>query len=214
MRFAFFINVTSTHTVIDLFDAATMQDDDSKLASLVFDIGKNGPEFAGLNLGHVPGKADKLTIKKLCRLTDVCASEAAEHKLKNGYSPLLVARALLATESVQVAYDTTLGKYRCVTTMKEGLNAYELVGLPGMAVEAKDEEQAVRLAKKEVTDAMQANPESASKLVAFFSGGCKVKELKSGKLPTFTAVSALAHGKDEDKLAALPIKVAHGKDEE
>jgi hypothetical protein len=117
----------------------------------------------------------------------------------------VVVRALVADRAVQVVYDPSMKKLRCCSTMQEGADTFELVGTT-LTVQGKDEEHAVRIGKKEITNRMEEKPEDAGELVKFFTSGCKVKKLNSGKVPDFIKVADLAQP-GEEKLAAAVIKI-------
>ena len=184
---------------IELFDAATCCENPVRIGTIVFTKKEKTYVFESLILGN--GKRvfseDASLIRKLSK-----AFDAAESK---DFTPLVVVRAMVADRGVQVVYDSNLKKLRCCSTMQEGADTYELVGTI-LTVDAKDADQAVRLGKKEVTAAMEETPENAAALVKFFTGGCKVKKLSSGKLPSFIMVAELAQP-GEEKLASTIIKI-------
>lgn len=205
MRLAFFILPSvALFQQVELYDATTVSQGGKPIGRLVF----SKPDAKGLlAFDHlqIPGpitKCDQLTTRKIAKVF-----EDAENK---SGSPLVVCRSLLASRSVQVTFDPQQKRFRCCITMKEGLDVYEAVGTT-FQVEAKDEEIALRLAKRAVTEAMQEQPESAAELVKFFTGGCKIKKVVSNKLPPFTKVPDLMQA-GEEKLAAAPIRL--GKDED
>ena len=217
MRFAFHL-ITPSPTVvdIDLFDAST-----------VSDLGKGAPALARVHYERTSTKAkwivtnvsipslisklDVLTVKKISKANIKAMTEATE---KDGLTPLVFLRAVLADRGVQVAFDPAQNKYRCVSTMKEGSDSYEVLGVGSTwTIEAKDEDTAVRIAKREVANEMADKPESASKLVGFFTGGCKVKKVVSGALPEFVKIESLAASPEEAKLSTTPVKVAVKEDE-
>lgn len=207
MRLAFH-PVLSAHVLkVSFFDASTVSQEgaDAKpLASVEFQ--KNGKKWlhVGVSWTSILSKSDLLVIKKLAKANVASLSEATE---KDGYTPLVFLRALLAQGSVQIVWDASQKKYRCVSTMTEGSDAYEVLGVGATwTIEAKDEETAVRIAKKEVANEMADAPEKAAKLVGFFTGGCKVKKVTSGALPEFLKIESLAASPEEEKLAKTPIK--------
>ena len=218
MRLAIYLNLlTSTHLAIQLFDAANLSTEKAgavPLASVEFEKSKNRWNYRGALLPNILSRAETMTVSKLVRANAEALTEGETIKA-TGITPVLLVRALLSRRAVQVTLDTAAKKFRCVSTMKEGLNTYNLQGLPfGMSVDAEDEEQAVRIAKKEVTAAMIDSPEKAASLAAFFTGGCKVKQATSGALPDFVKLESLADSPAEEKLAKTPVKLASAKDEE
>lgn len=219
MRFAFLLAATVGNIMsVELYDAAEASNSrPHPLATLIFTNDNGKMVYDGLNISGAVRKSDQLTIRKLARVFASAEEEelACTKQKEARYSPLFIARALVSERNVQIVFDPSAKRFRCCTTMTEGANVYELLGTGGLTVEAKDEEHAVRLGKREVTEQMQEHPDTAGKLVAFFTGGCKVKEQASGKLPDFVQVASLAQGPAEIKLAATPIKLAMpAKDEE
>ncbi len=128
-------------------------------------------------------------------------------------SPLVLCRNLIAARSPQVVYDESLKKWRNVATMKDGDNVWELVGLKDKTVTAKDETSAVGRAKKLVAELMAEKPTEAANLAAFFTQGCKVKQISSGKAPEAASIAALANP-DEATLAKTPVKMVPKSDAE
>lgn len=216
MRFAFHLIAPSATVLnIDLFDASTVSDGGKNTPTLAR-VHYERPSAKGkwivtnVSIPSLIGKLDVLTVKKIAKANIKAMVEATE---KDGLSPLVFLRAVLADRGVQVAFDQTQNKYRCVSTMKEGSDAYEVLGVgSSWTIEAKDEETAVRIAKKEVANEMADKPETAGKLVGFFTGGCKVKKVVSGALPEFVKVESLAASPEEEKLAKTPVKVAVKED--
>jgi uncharacterized protein (UPF0212 family) len=216
MRFAFHL-ITPSNTVVDisLFDASTVSDSGPNPAELAFIHYERASTkgkwiVARVELPGLLSKLDVLTVKKIAKANLKAMSEVTE---KDGLTPLVFLRAVLADRGVQVAFDPAQKKYRCVATMKEGSDAYEVLGVgSSWTIEAKDEETAVRIAKKEVANEMADKPETAGKLVGFFTGGCKVKKVVSGALPEFVKVESLAASPEEEKLAKTPVKLAVKED--
>lgn len=206
MRLAFFIlPLASNFQMVELYDATTVSQGNAKpIGKLVFSKAdaKSPLAFDHLQIPGPLSKHDQLTTRKIAKVF-----EEAENK---SGSPLVLCRSLLASRSVQVAYDPQQKRFRCCVTMKEGMDVYEACGT-AFTVEAKDEDIALRLAKRAVTEAMQEQPEKAAELVKFFTGGCKIKKVVSNKLPPFIKVAELAQA-GEEKLAAAPIRL--GKDED
>jgi hypothetical protein len=200
---------------IHLFDASTVSDGGKATPVLaIVNYTRANPKsrwiVEGVAIPSLIGKLDVLTVKKIAKANIKAMTEATE---KDGLTPLVFLRAVLADRGVQVAFDPAQKKYRCVTTMKEGSNAYEVLGVgSSWTIEAKDEETAVRIAKREVANEMADKPESAGKLVGFFTGGCKVKKVVSGALPEYIKVESLAASPEEEKLAKTPVKVAVKED--
>jgi len=85
----------------------------------------------------------------------------------------------------QVVWDEVNGRYRNVSTMKEGKSSFEAVGL-GVTVTADDEEIAQRRLQNQVTKAMVANPAKAKKFAEWFEKDRPVKEVESGSVPEFS----------------------------
>lgn len=213
MRFAFYLCAESpTRLIVELFDASTVSVVGANaqiLARITYEKNKKWT-LIGTHLPNLLQTQDVLTIKKIVKANLVGIGEATESA---GLSPLIFLRALIAQRSVQVAYDPESKRFRCVTTMKDGANSYEVVGT-SLTVEAKDDEMAVRLAKRAVTECMQEKPELAEKLVAFFSHGCKVKKIASGAVPEFIKIETLAINHEEEKIAKTPVKLSSKQDEE
>lgn len=214
MRFAFNVNVNDivgNLLTVDLFDAATASEPNTaQLAALVFsrENAKAPFVFDVLTMGGPITKGDQLTIRKLAKVFELAVAEQVI-----GLTPLAILRNIVAELGVQVAWDAQQKRFRCVGTMKEGESVYQLVGCDGLAVEAKDDDTALRLAKRLVTENMIEHPENAEKLAKFFSGGCKLKKMVSGKLPEYTKIESLAQA-GEERLAAAPIKLRTTKDDD
>ncbi len=216
MRFALNINVpadgiknTLNIATVELYDSLSVSSGTkpSRLATLMFarQTAKEQMVFEGCTIAGPISKSDQLTVRKLAKAFNGLNGTPTP-------TPLALVRALLENQAVQVAWDAQQKRFRCVGTMKDGEDVYEAAGT-SIQVEAKDEDMAVRLAKRAVTERMQDKPEEAEKLVKFFTGGCKVKKLVSNKLPDYVKVESLAQA-GEEKLAAQPIKVSTAKDDD
>lgn len=206
MRFAFNLIARNAELVIELYDAASVSEsgaNPSCLGRLAYSKEKNRWVSNGLSLPSIIQRSDVLTVKKIAKANLDAMDEAIEEV---GLSPLVFLRALIAQRSVQIVWDASTKKFRCVGTMTEGSDHYEAVGA-SLTVEAKDEDIAIRLAKKAVAERMAEKPEDAAKLAAFFSGGCKVKKIVSGKLPDYIKVESLASNSEEEKLAKTAVKI-------
>jgi len=94
----------------------------------------------------------------------------------------------------QVVYDSTLEKYRNLTTMREGMYSYQATadGLEEVVtVEAKDEKQAASRVVTKMTALMTSKPELAGQLALWFATGRNIKEIASGKCPEAVDIKLL-----------------------
>lgn len=121
-------------------------------------------------------------------------------------SPLILARQIISERGCLTVWDANLEKFRNAATMKDGENAYELVGVKGMTINAENDEKAASRAKRMITELMIEKPDQAVTLAGWFSAGCKVKKLASGKAPDAPAIASLANPSEAD-LAKSPIKM-------
>lgn len=126
---------------------------------------------------------------------------------KPATTPFAVVRALIAAGATQVVWDAAAKKYRNLSTAKDGADTWELLGVKGLTVDADDEAGAVQRANRLIADTMAQNPAKAAELVAFFSGGSKVKKVASGKVPEAIKPEALASNDAEKVEAAKPVAV-------
>lgn len=109
-------------------------------------------------------------------------------------TPLFVALAVMAAGGRQVVWDPASKRYHNLSTAADGVDTWEAVGIAcKISVGAKDEDTAVKRLTNMVTDMMSEHPEQAADLSKFFSGGRKVQQVKSGKLPTAITIDSLAN---------------------
>lgn len=210
MRFAYNIDkINSTQSLVTLFNAADAGDELAKIPLLVMEHKRSSPnepwKLAGITLSGLSDEHSRLirNFKKAAGALD---------------SPIKTLISLHENVGArQVVYDARLKKFRNVTTMKEGEDTYSAKGIKGINVTAKTEEEAVNRVKKVVTDAMMTNPSAAAELSAWFTAGCKVDKLASGKLPDVLKREELA-GPGEAEIAKkgatiVPSKLKKAKED-
>lgn len=198
MRFAYVINdVSNTIAHLTLLNASDTAD--QKIATISVGYTRSAPgqpwTFNGILLPDV-----SIDHSRLVRNIKTSITEATK------VSPLKLVMELAQSGARQVIYDDRLKKYRNVTTMKEGEDTYAAVGVKGITVTAENEEAAINRVKKLITNAMMENPKSAGELSGWFTAGCKVSKLASGKLPDVVGREQLA-GPGEKELATKSVVV-------
>ncbi len=200
MRFAYVINeVTSTIAHLTLLNSSEAADPTAKLATISLGWKRSAPgqpwSFNGILLADLTTEHQRL----LRNVRPIIADGAKA-------SPLKSVMELAQSGARQVIFDERLKKYRNVTTMKEGEDTYSAVGVKNIVVSADTEETAVNRVKKLITNAMMENPASAGELAGWFSAGCKVTKVTSGKLPDVVGREALA-GPGEKELVTKPVVI-------
>lgn len=203
MRTAFEIKtITATKATIAFFDARNLSDEPNAQPLIVgWQRAEKGKpwEKAPTVVAHLCEDHGRILAALGRRLEEAKAT-----------SPLHLIRAVQYRHGVQVVWDATAKKYRNVGLLKDGATIYELVGTD-LTIEfsGDHEEKAVaNRAKRTVADAMVENPEKAADLSKWFAGGCKTKKVSHHKAPNAVPISELAQDKDEEALAATPVRKA------
>lgn len=196
MRFAYEIkDITANIATIVLFNAAECAENPA-CDKVVMRWARNDNKswsFLGISIHDVNGVVNRLL-------------RGIKPVLKDKDSPLKVVLSLAQETARQVVYDERMKKYRNVTTMKEGEDTFAAVGVKNIVTTAENEEKAIARIKKTITSTMMENPASAAELAGWFTAGCKVSKLASGKLPDVVGREALA-GPGEHELAKKPVVV-------
>lgn len=200
MRFAYVISeIQNGISTITLMNSGEVSDAGPKLAKLSLSWARASAStpwsFLGVTLLDITSDHARLLRNIKSAITDATRA-----------SPLKLVMELAQEGARQVIFDERMKKYRNVTTMKEGEDTYAAVGVKNMVVTAENEEQAITRVKKQVTNLMMEKPEAAAELAGWFSAGCKVSKLASGKLPDVVGREALA-GPGEKELATKPVVI-------
>lgn len=193
MRLALFIHTHSpTATIIDLFPANQLSDN-PKMSPVRLSWAN------GFYSGVISDQNPYLASRVLLSLDNAVPVDTSV--FVGLLTPFMVAKAILEAGGTQVVWDPEASRFRNVATAKDGDDTWELPALSlwvnehdviNATLDAPDEATAQRRAKKMVTETMAESPEHAAELVKFFTGGCVVRKVSSGKVPPHISVKSLA----------------------